>query len=118
MILESFLGTAFLQAASGMEHQEWFAVATAVDWSNVMDAADEYMKDREKSRIAPDKGEGKGTFALWSKKRVANDFNRKSQEDALTAAFERDLPRRLKIEQALASTLRQLESLEAPSLAA
>lgn len=118
LLIQSMLGAAFTHAVSGLEHAHGVQggdISPALI-SNAINAYSEYMKDRP--RFTPDTGEGKGTFALMSgKRKAANDFNGAAQESPAMEAFRRDLPRRLKIESALADACRKLEWLTSPAMA-
>jgi len=103
MMAENFLASAFFGAANQNDTvSSASAPALTLDWSNAMDAASEYLEDC---------GEGQGSFARvkWKTAKAAFDA-----EPAL-AAYRRDLPKRLKIEAALAHYLRKIEALAAPA---
>jgi hypothetical protein len=113
LMAENFLASAFLGAAnqndvssSASAFDSLGAPALALDWSNAIDAASEYLEERF---TAP--GEGQGSFARVKWASAKTLFN---QEPEL-AAYRRDLPQRQKIEAALAHYLRKLDRLSVTS---
>lgn len=111
IMLENFLGAAFAEVANNNSDTMGGAVAAcAFKNADVLELFSEYLEDR-----GEDKGEGQGTFARvkWQKTRDA--FNLSAQDES-RAAFEAGLPKRHKIESALAHYTRLLD-LPAPAFA-
>lgn len=95
---ENFLAGVFFDAANDNPAE----TSCAVNFNDAVDIASEYMEEQ---------GEGQGSFARV-KWRSATAAPAPGPE-----AWERDLPRRLNIESALAHYLRSYESLPVPAFA-
>lgn len=110
MVLESMLGTAFMQAASD-SLGGW---TRNVDWSNAAEAASDYIKDRPANN----------NYRLGQKNAIAGGFNAQAARQNMMDAYLRDLPQRLGIERWLAHYQRKVYALKkhaalaGPSLAA
>ncbi len=114
MMMEGMLGTAFLDAASEAFGSWTEDVANTIDLSHVLDCYDTYIseisnKDEDNQKTA---AHGKGSFARIAGKSIANGFNMRSTISEGLQAFYNDMPKRMRIEKALATYIKQLEDLD------
>ena len=96
MMIESFLGEAFGEAANDN------AVTGAISAANldvIAETLSEYMQEREGQK------RGKGTLALGEHRTICNSFN--TESDPVLAAYLADLDERLKIEETIAGLSRE-----------
>lgn len=96
MMLESFLGEAFGEAANDNTAT---GVISAANLDVIAETLSEYMQEREGQK------RGKGTFALGEHKTICNSFNIES--DPVLSAYLADLDERLKIEETIAELERE-----------
>lgn len=114
MMAENFLGSAFMEAVSDIseEVESW---AQEIDASAVLDGYSEFITDFEsdekRNRIA---AHGQGTLARMSGKTIAKAFNLRGNISSALQRFYNDMPKRLKIEEKLASLYEELDMLDNP----
>ena len=116
IMLESFIGAAFADAAndngSGSAAAASASLLKVTDLDTIAESISEYAQYREELK----RERGQGSFALGEHKTICNKFNT-VQDDAVIAYY-RDLEKRLKIEETIASLSRELSAINrsAPQL--
>ncbi|MBI1301363.1 MAG: hypothetical protein GC137_06860 [Alphaproteobacteria bacterium] len=115
MIAENFLGSAFTEAVSNIseEVESWAQEFESFDATAALDCYNEYMtdfqSDEKRNRIA---AHGQGTLARMSGKTIAKAFNLRGQISNALQNFYNDMPKRMKIEEKLASLYKELNLLD------
>ena len=108
MILESVLGTAFMDAVSETVG-DW---AQNIDVNNAIECYSEYITDIEGS-AQQKAAHGQGTLARLSGKSISSSFNMRGTISPAMQNFMDDMPKRMKTERDLAYCASQLEMIDA-----
>ena len=95
VIMESFLGTAFADAASA-QPGSWTQVFSSLEFSDTADVVGQYNEER---------------YNIGQKKAISAQFNKNSIWQHMMGAYLRDLPKRLGIERWIAEYQRKLYAL-------
>ena len=106
MVLESALGTAFIEAASTQLGSWAQTFSNHIDVSNAVDCASYYAEDRSSSY----------KYSLGQTNAISSNFNKHVKRKDMMDAYIKDLPKRLGIESWLASYQRKLYALHKQSL--
>lgn len=108
MILESVLGTAFMDAVS----ETFGGWAQDFDAMSALECYSEYITDVEghAQKVA---AHGQGTLARLSGKSISSSFNMRGSMSGGMQKFMDDMPKRMKIERDLSYYAKQLETLDA-----
>ncbi len=108
MILESILGTAFLDAVS----ETFGDCAQNFDAASALECYSEYITDVEGS-AQQKAAHGQGTLARLSGKSISSSFNMRGAISPEMQSFMDDMPTRMKVERDLAYCAQQLEMIDA-----
>ena len=119
MLIGNVIGHAMGSAANDNPVLPIASTLHHIDLEDLGDIFSEYLQSREKEKKSAEKGQG--TFALGEHKSICNLFN--ESKDEAYAAYTADLPKRMRLEQAIqslskkADLLRYKETLPEPMAA-
>ncbi len=104
VMLEGFLGSAFVTAANDNGGASALAYTGASNLEIFAEALSEYAEYRA------DQNRGKGTYALGEHKTICNQFDDEGDADML--AYAQDFKKRINIEETIAQLSKQLTALK------
>ena len=107
MILESVLGTAFMDAVS----ETFGDCAQNFDAASAIECYSEYITDIE-GNAQKTAAHGQGTLARLSGKSISSSFNMRGTISTEMQSFMDDMPTRMKTERSLAYCAKQLEMID------